>query len=338
MNFWKPSAGLAIDLKHNIFLRARLTLTFFYVLAIGIIMGIFSLLLYYSLATNLYDSLQDKFPNKIEQRLVYAETTDNLQNDILTSDIVGIIIIMFLAYILSGKTLKPIRQALDDQKRFSADASHELRTPLAVIQSESEVLLREKNAPVSEYRHILQSTLEEVAKMKKITEELLIIARSEYTKAQLFEKINISEIVLAIIKNMQPIADAKQLSMTHTLQNSLFTSGDRILVQHAVINVLQNALDYTLPGGSISVNLGIKNNKILLVITDTGIGIAAKDIPHVFQRFYKSANSREYKQDATGLGLSIVDQIIKDHRGKISIESMINKGTTFTITLPLQAE
>src|SRR5258708_476648 len=152
MRFSKPLEEWATALRHNIFLRARLTLTLFYVVVMALIMGIFSLLLYYSLMRNLSDSLQDKFEDRAAENKVYTRTTDQLESAILWGDGIGILLVTFFSYFLAGKTLKPIRRALEDQRHFSSDASHELRTPLSVIQSESEILLRSKNPSLEEYK------------------------------------------------------------------------------------------------------------------------------------------------------------------------------------------
>src|SRR5258708_6090972 len=285
MRFLKLFEEWVIALKRNMFLRARLTLTLFYMVVIALIMGIFSVLLYYSLISNLSDSLQDKFENKAKENRVYADTTDQLQSSIIWGDSIGIIIVTFFSYFLAGKTLKPIRRALDDQKHFSSDASHELRTPLSVIQSESEILLRSKNPTPGEYRQIVQSTLEEVAKMKKITEQLLLVARSEEGVRKDFRKINLSDTVNRMIKNLDLVADAKEIKIHCHINGNVFILGIPDLVEHAISNILQNSIDYTPPRGEVNIKLEEKKGEAELKIKDTGIGIPEKDISNIFKRF-----------------------------------------------------
>ncbi len=334
MRFSKPLEEWATALRHNIFLRARLTLTLFYVVVMALIMGIFSLLLYYSLMRNLSDSLQDKFEDRAAENKVYTRTTDQLESAILWGDGIGILLVTFFSYFLAGKTLKPIRRALEDQRHFSSDASHELRTPLSVIQSESEILLRSKNPSLEEYKATVQSTLEEVARMKKITEQLLIVARSEESAKKGFKKISLSRFVEHAVKSFGPAALAKKIKIHGDVDDGIFIYGVPDLIEHAVSNIVQNSIDYALSEGKIIIKLKKNRDKAVLEVSDTGIGIPKKDVPHIFERFYRAENGAGQKKGGSGLGLAIVQQIVKSHNGSINIESVEDKGTKVSISLP----
>jgi two-component system, OmpR family, sensor histidine kinase CiaH len=336
MNYLKQFEGWAINLKRNVFLRARLALTLYYVLIMGVIMCVFSLLLYYSLVSNLSDSLQDKFSTQEQQEEVFLQTSDNFQYVIFLGDAGALLIIAILSYILAGYTLRPIQRALDDQKQFSADASHELRTPLAIIQSESEVIMRDLNASDNDYKKVVGSTLEEVERMKKIVNDLLIVARSEQQADAYTETIDLSSVVRESIAKVKTVAQVRGILLSTDIGDHLYFIGNHNLIEHAILNVLQNSLDYTPEGNSIEVKTFDKDGLGIVKIIDTGIGISPNDLPHVLKRFYKADNSRNRKSSGSGLGLAIVDRVIKDHIGSIDISSIINEGTTVTIKIPLR--
>lgn len=336
MKFLKQFAGWVTDSEHNVFLRARITLTAWYTLGIILIMGIFSLLLYLSLAHNLYDTLQDTVRSVAELRSIYGDATDQLQNMIMIADGAGILLIILLSYFLAGRTLRPIQKALDDQKRFSADASHELRTPLAIIQSESEVILRQQNAPIEAYQATIRSTLEEVTRMKKLTEQLLDIARSDHSRKNI-ALFSLSQSVEQVLEAIKPTLEKNHITLKTDIQSEVMMEGISNLITHAIQNVFQNSANYTQNGGTVHIALQTNKDEATIRVTDTGIGIAKDDLPHIFERFYRASNSRDYKHDGAGLGLAIVQQIIRDHRGSITLESDLGKGTTAIITLPIKA-
>ena len=172
INSLKQFAVSATKLKHNIFGRARITLTFYYILIIMLVMGLFSCLLYFALIDNIRTDLRDQFDNEIIEQEVYSQTVDHVEDTIIGGDISILIVFGFLSYFLANRTLNPIKKALSDQQNFSADASHELRTPLAIMQSEAEIILRNNKATTQDYKDVLRSGLEEISKMKKNYEDL----------------------------------------------------------------------------------------------------------------------------------------------------------------------
>lgn len=327
----KLFAVWGIKLKHNVFLKARLTLTAFYIFAIAVIIGFFSLLLYFNLAANIRDSLRDQFYDDVIEGEVYAETIDRVEDMILVSDFSAIVVLALLSYFLAGKTLQPIQRSLENQKKFSADASHELRTPLSIIQNETEITLRNKNAKTEDFEEVLKSNLEEVDRMKKIVADLLIMARSSNPiKNEKSIEIDLSEMAERISERLRPVAENKNLELKKEIKKGLKIFGNPPLLERALLNILQNAIEYT-DHGTVSVEVFKNARKIVFRVSDTGAGIPEKDLRTIFERFYRSDFARENKKEGTGLGLAIADQIIKNHNGRINIESSLGAGTTVSV-------
>lgn len=333
MKFSKPFEALVTESKHSLFIRARIILTVYYIVAIGLVMAVFSALLYFSLITNLRDTLMDQFPNGSDRHHVYEETTDRFQGTILLGDIVGLLLIGGASYLLAGRTLRPIRQALEDQRRFSSDASHELRTPLAIMQSQSEVALRNAGSTNEELRSVISSGLEESKRMTHLVEDLLAVARSEQGIKKT-ERVDLEKILLPAIDSIRIRAAEKRIVIDERLEDAA-VSADGSAIYRAFLNVLDNAVSYTEPEGSLSVVLTKSSGDAVITVKDTGIGISKADLPNIFKRFYKADVARSYRPGSPGLGLAIVSEIIASHGGTVSVDSKVGSGSEFTISIPL---
>jgi heavy metal sensor kinase len=226
--------------------------------------------------------------------------------------------------------------AFDRQKQFTADASHELRTPLAVIQAESTLAL-EKDRPAEEYRKSLELVSQEVAYMSSIIEKLLFLARSDSGQPVLYdvEPLNLKDLLLEIEPDIRTLAEEKGLTFRFEAAGGVLVTGDRIRLRQLFLNILQNAVNYTVPGGSVKLSLSSHRKNALVVVSDTGIGIPAEHLPHIFQRFYRADKSRSRAEGGTGLGLAIARHIAEAHGGSIEVESHPGQGSRFKVTLPL---
>ncbi len=334
MKFSKQFAGLVTKLKRNLFLRARIILTIYYILAIGLVMAVFSALLYFSLTANLRDTLGDQFTDPAQRRHAYQETTDRFQNTIMIGDLIGIIIIGGASYFLAGRTLKPIRRALDDQKQFSSDASHELRTPLAVMQSQSEVVLRNAQSTNDELRSVVSSNLEEAKRMTSLVEELLAVARSEQ-EVKKTESVDLGKVLSSAINSIKMKSDEKSITIQKNLAENAIINGDASAMYRMTLNLLDNAVAYTEPNGKVVVDLAKDSSQAIVTIKDTGIGISEADLPNIFKRFYKADAARSRRPGSAGLGLAIVNEIVLGHGGSLSVLSEIGKGTEFKLVFPI---
>jgi len=239
-------------------------------------------------------------------------------------------------YFLAGKTLKPIKLMLDEQKRFIADASHELRTPLTSLKTEIEVALRNKKIK-KETKKILSSNLEDVDKMKNFTDFLLTLSRYEaYGKDIQNEKIDLVHAAKLAVKQNLPVARRSNIEIQEKYDKSVTTTGNPQSMVELISILLNNAIKYNCDKGKVEIMVKNQKGKAIIQVTDYGVGINKKDLPHIFDRFYRSESSRCKQQiDGFGLGLSIAKSIVDLANGNINVKSTPGKGSIFTVTLPV---
>lgn len=323
----KLFAGSATASEHKVFFWARLKLTAIYVVILGVILGGFSVTLYQSLERNLMDASDDTFAG-IEFHHQFVQTTlSSVRNEIFLIDIIILLAAAGMSYVVAGYTLRPIQQALEAQKKFSENASHELRTPLAVMKNDIEVLLRHPNPSKESVRETLHSTLEEIDRMTHMAKDLLILARSERSGAPALETVAVTDIAERMADKMRPLAARKDVTIV-TEGEAPPVRGSKTALEHVFLNLLQNAIEHTPSGGKITMHMSQDRSDAVVRVADTGSGIAQKDLPHLFERFYKGESAA-----GTGLGLSIVKELIDQHGGSIDIASAQGEGTTATIRL-----
>ena len=231
---------------------------------------------------------------------------------------------------------------LEDEARrirqFSGDASHELRTPLTILRGETEVALRWAKS-CDEFRTTLQSNMEEIDRMGRILEDLLVLAKSEYNKLPLSIKtISISDIMQELYIQAQSLAEAKQIQINlhHHVEHEILLDGDDLRLRQLFVNIITNAIRYTGDNGTIDINISSNNDHVHVSISDNGIGITPEHLPHIFERFYRTDEARNRTSGGTGLGLAIVQSIIDAHNGEIKVTSAPGKGSTFLIIIPLK--
>lgn len=234
-----------------------------------------------------------------------------------------------------NQLLNRLQESFEIQRRFIANASHELSTPLTSISSQLEVSLqRERNA--ADYRKVMESILQDVHQMNKLTQALLEFAKASGNKGGLeINLIRIDEIVMRlpaeIIKINPTYSVSLQFDHLPEDEKKLLLPGNEALLLNAIKNIVINACKYS-DNRTARVTLSVKENKLLIIITDRGKGIPEEALKKIFQPFYRVEEN--IAGEGFGLGLSLADRIIKLHRGYIEVSSQLNKGTTFTITLP----
>lgn len=240
----------------------------------------------------------------------------------------------FVSYYLARRTLQPIEDAMDGQSRFVSDASHELRTPLTAIQTTNEVALRKPKLTLPEAKEIIQHNVEDVIKLKNLSESLLSLAtQSEQTRPLV--AVSAQEIVGEAMNRILAIAQAKHISVQDTVPDMKLLGNKEELVQVLVI-LLDNAVKYSHDKGTIFIAGQPKLKQGYISVKDEGAGIKAVDLPHIFDRFYRADNSRSKEQHTGyGLGLSIAKKIVEQFHGAITAESTVGSGATFTLQLPL---
>ncbi len=240
-----------------------------------------------------------------------------------------------LASVLNS-TFARLEAAFDQQKQFTADASHELRTPIAVLVSETQTALaRQRSA--SEYRETIEACLDTAQQMRRLTESLLELTRFDAGQEQIqHEPVGLAEITRASAELVRPLA-AENGVQIHCDLAPVEVTGDAVRVGQVITNLLTNAIRYNKPNGEVRVRIHAERGSAILTLTDTGEGIAAEDLPHIFERFYRADKSRSGSQGRTGLGLAICKAIVDAHGGSIEVSSEPGAGTTFTVRLPLSS-
>ena len=329
---WKQLEAWVTDLTQDIFLWARLKLTILYILISYLIILLFSGALFYTVVQNIRYNLEGNFIDEQTQEILLNNAMDDIEQVMFFATFIILLFVAALSYILAGKTLRPIKRAMEIQKQFAQDASHDLRTPLAIMKAESEILLKKKQFLQSSVQKTIKSNLEEIDKMSHIVENLLTLARTEDgPPVKTLGIINLSELVSGLVQKMTFLAENKAVKIKITKEAEGLIKGDLRSIERVIQNMVQNALNHTKPGGSIAVFVQESKDKAILIIQDTGTGINKKDLPHIFERFYRSQSS---PKTGEGLGLSITKKIIEHHRGTIEIESVKGQGTTVRLSFP----
>lgn len=242
-----------------------------------------------------------------------------------------------VGYFLAGKTLQPIEESLEEQKRFVADASHELRSPLTALKTSMEVALRDKKMSLTEAKKVIKSNLEDIDSLQFLSNNLLSLANFQSNSHNLvFREIDIAEVVKNAYRKILPLAKEKNIEIRIVVKKQTLSVNKESLEEMIVI-FLDNAVKYTPSGGKVSINTKTNNKHLLIEIKDTGIGIDPKDLPHIFDRFYRADASRTKEKVAGfGLGLSLAKRIIEIHKGSVEVASILGKGSNFIIRLPLK--
>lgn len=227
------------------------------------------------------------------------------------------------------------RLEADIQKktRFAADASHELRTPLTIILGYLEFALSQPTTTVAT-RETLEACLRAARRMKSLIEQLLLLARADAGKlAPDRVTFDLGAVVEECVDLLAPLAKEKQVALQTALK-PLELQGDPALLSQVVINLVTNAIQHNRQGGSVRITLMHSHDQLFLAVTDTGPGIEAAALPHIFERFYRADAARSRQSGGAGLGLAISQSIVRAHGGELTVASVEGEGTTFTVVLP----
>ncbi|MGA7729657.1 MAG: HAMP domain-containing sensor histidine kinase [Chloroflexia bacterium] len=231
--------------------------------------------------------------------------------------------------------LARLQGAFETQRRFVADSSHELRTPLTVIKSNLH-LIRQTNDP-AERDELLSITEGEVSRLNRMVNDLLYMAQMQagHDLKPVLRPVELDSLLLDVFARARPLALHKHQRLSLVHEDIAATMGDRDQLQHLLLNLLDNAIKYTGEGGQVT--LGLWNDKgwARIEVTDTGPGIASEELPHIFDRFFRTSAARQDQRNGSGLGLAIVKSITESHGGKVEVFSRFGEGTTFRLWLRL---
>lgn len=226
-----------------------------------------------------------------------------------------------------------LHRSFEEMHRFTADAAHELRTPLTVLRTQLEVALRNDRSP-EEYREVLGSLHEETVRLSRLASQLLELSREDAgVEAVPFTMVQLDDVLRESVEQVRSAATSKSLSWDVTPLPPTEVFGDAHRLQRVFVNLLDNGVKNTPSNGHIRVSLSATSDSVEVVIADTGCGISAEHLPHLFDRFYRADPART-SPDGTGLGLAICQAIVHAHHGRIEIQSTCGQSTTVTVTLP----
>lgn len=260
----------------------------------------------------------------------------NLVYTFITVALGMLLVIFFISKFFANKSIAPIKESFDKQKQFIADASHELKTPLAVISTNVDVLLANDTDTIKNQSKWLFYIQSEVERMGKLTNDLLYLTRMDYSDAKaIFSKVNLSDAVESVILTMEAVIFENSIFLDYDIKPDLMVIGNLEQLKQVAMILLDNALKYTNPNGKVNISLKKNNNNAVLSIKNTGKGIPPENLSKIFDRFYRVDKSRSRESGGYGLGLAIAKAIVEQHKGRISVASILNDVTTFTVEIPL---
>jgi heavy metal sensor kinase len=229
-----------------------------------------------------------------------------------------------------------LRDSVQTSRRFLADASHELRTPLTVIKGELQELTHETHLTQAQVRERAGSVLEEVARLENLVSGLLAVSRLDAGETQChWVNVDLAELALSTAEQMRLIAEDRGIEIDLSALRTAIVRGDRARFKQIIVNLLDNAIRFTPRGGRVALRTAAADDGGgVLEISDTGIGIPAASIAHVFDRFYRVDAARSREDGGAGLGLSIVKSICTAHGAEIEVQSLVNKGSCFRVKFP----
>lgn len=231
-----------------------------------------------------------------------------------------------------------LEESVNRMKEFTAGISHELRTPLACLQGEAELALADARMPDC-YRQVLTSQLEEFHKLNRLIDALLLLARAEAGEIGLaLQRLDLSTLIAGLVEQIRFIADTRHVHLELRCDSPVPAIADPQWLERAALNLIDNAVKFTPAGGTVTLETAVHDGWATLRTSDTGIGISERDLPKIFDRFYRADGSRSKAVEGIGLGLTITKWIVEAHHGTIAVESMAGRGSCFTVQLPTTRE
>jgi len=332
--FVESATRWRLKMRRDEFFVTRVRLTIFYTILAVVFLCAFSIVLYEILLGRLSESATETILDPTIRMIVIGKTADIIQNLIFLGDTLVLFLVIIVGFFLTKKTLAPIKETVRKQNRFIADASHELRTPLAVMKTGIEVSLRRKDLSAENAREVLAETLKEVSLLTELSNNLLSISKGHLSDIT-FEKIYLPDVLYREIERLKNIAEIKNIKLTlsGSAPTDKFVMGNDFMLSQTFYNLIHNAIVYTPDGGEVSVDYVVVGDRYIVGISDTGIGISKEAMPHIFEPFYRADNSRA--TNGSGLGLSITRSHVSLHLGAIAVKSEVDKGTKFTVALPV---
>jgi signal transduction histidine kinase len=240
-----------------------------------------------------------------------------------------------ISYYLARYTLYPIESAMDAQSRFISDASHELKTPLTVIQAGNEVALRKSNLTLDEAKDTINSNVEEIVKLRHLTDCLLTLASQEHRQL-ILTPVSVQDAVGEALNRVVQLAVPRDIGVVDNVPSDIKVMAEEQGLIEVLVILFDNAIKYSDDGKNIYIDAQVKGKHGVIKVRDEGPGIRASDQKYIFERFYRANFARTKNGSSSyGLGLSIAKKILEQNKGSISVESVLGEGSAFSIKLPL---
>lgn len=246
--------------------------------------------------------------------------------------VIGISTVAF-SYIIAKIILRPARNALASQKRFISDIAHELRTPLSIIKTNSEVAMLDKmNSKLS---LVFKSNIAELDRISEIINNLLSLSKMVKPQGLAFKNVDLGFIIDSVVNKLKDLAASKHIKVAVKKMSPNIVWANSAALEQVVMNLLKNAINYSPEKTQVTIESKPDyRGNVILSVEYNGFGIKEEDLVHIFEPFYRADKSRSRSIGSSGLGLTIVGELVKIHNGRITIKSRVNHGTTAIVALP----
>lgn len=328
--------GLRHKFRHDIFFSTRVKIIACLSLFVASIAASFIILIEYVkniMMIGIVESLILAVSNKAADPAILAASSRATENATYGTILIVVFFALLSAIAVSRLALAPIKQAFHIQKRFISGIAHELRTPLSIIRINNEIARfdLDSSSPIAK---IIDETISDIDRISEMLSNLLLFDRMASIESLRFGEVSLTSVLDGVTARLSKLASQKGIVVS--IVGSPFPSvrGNETALEQVFFNILKNALSYSQEGREVQITCaGITDTSILIKVSDTGVGIPQKDLPHIFEPFYRAEKTG--KLSGTGIGLAIVFEIMKLHKGTIEVESSEGNGTSFLLSLPL---
>ena len=232
--------------------------------------------------------------------------------------------------------LERLSTSMHGARRFAADASHELQTPIAAMRAALDACLTDEGGHVDSFHAVADDLVVDLERLSALVRDLRLLALADAGHLiHQVEPVDLGELVVECAEVVRAATDSKPLTITVDVVGAVTVPANALHLRRALFNLLHNAVRYSPDGSAVSVTVRTSGDEALVEIVDRGCGIAPADLPHIFDRFYRADKARARETGGSGLGLSIADQIVRSHGGRIDVTSAVDRGSSFVVILPI---